>query len=99
MSRIVAAQSPVADAVRYADCMRSNGVTHFPDPTSNGRQQSLNGIEPSSPAFQTAYKACRNYAPNGEGGRPEPSPADLRVALVFAHFACASSASRSSRIR
>lgn len=79
-----AAQNAAADAVRYANCMRSNGVTHFPDPSSNGRPQSLNQIDPNSATFQTAYKACRKYAANGQGGPPSPSPAQLRLALAFA---------------
>ena len=79
-----AAQNAAAEAVRYANCMRSNGVTHFPDPSSNGRPQALNQIDPNSATFQTAYKACRKYAANGQGGPPSPSPAQLRLALAFA---------------
>ena len=64
--------------------MRSNGVTNYPDPSSSGRPQSLNQIDPNSPTFQTAYKACQKYASNGVGAPPEPSPAELRFALAFA---------------
>jgi hypothetical protein len=64
--------------------MRSHGVTNYPDPSRNGRPQSLNQIDVNSPAFLTAYKACRKYAPNGEGGPPVPSAAQLRFALAFA---------------
>jgi hypothetical protein len=80
-----AAQTAVAVALRYANCMRSNGITNYPDPTSNERSQSLNQINPNSPSFLTAYKACQKYAPNGEGGPPAPSTAQLRSALAFAH--------------
>jgi len=79
-----AAQAPVGDAVRFANCMRSNGVTNWPDPSSNGQPQSINHIDPSSPTFQRAYNACRKYAPNGEIGPPTPTAAQLRVALTFA---------------
>ena len=79
-----AAQNAAAEAVRYATCMRSNGVTNFPDPSSNGRPQSLNQIDPNSATFQTAYTACRKYAANGQGGPPSPSTAQLRLALAFA---------------
>jgi hypothetical protein len=78
------AQTPVAGAVRFANCMRSNGVANYPDPSSSGRPQSLNEIDPNSPAFLTAYKACQKYASNGVGAPPEPSPAELRLALTFA---------------
>jgi len=64
--------------------MRSNGVTNYPDPTTSGRPQSLSQINPNSSTFQTAYKACQKYASNGVGAPPEPSPAELRVALAFA---------------
>jgi hypothetical protein len=80
-----ATQAPVAGAVRFADCMRSNGVANYPDPSSNGRPQSLNNINASSPTFLRAYKACQKYAPVGEGGGPPPpSAAQLRFALAFA---------------
>ncbi len=62
-------QTALAGAVTFANCMRSNGVTNYPDPTSHGAQ-SLNGINPNSPTFQTAYKVCQKHAPNGEGGPP-----------------------------
>ena len=80
-----AAQTPLASAVRFANCMRSHGVTNYPDPSSNGRAQSLNQINPSSPTFQRAYTACQKYLPNGEVGPPAPTAAQLRFALAFAH--------------
>jgi hypothetical protein len=79
-----AAQAPVASALRFASCMRSNGVTNWPDPSSNGQAQSINHIDASSPAFQSAYNDCRKYAPGGEVGPPTPTAAQLRVALTFA---------------
>lgn len=74
----------VAAAVRFANCMRSNGVTNYPDPNSSGGQQSLSQISPDSPTFLRAYDACRKYASSGAGVPPEPSPAELRFALAFA---------------
>ena len=71
-------------ALQYASCMHSNGITNYPDPTNNGQPQSLNGIDPSAPAVQRAYNACRKHAPNGEAGPPAPSAAGLRRALAFA---------------
>jgi hypothetical protein len=73
--------SVVTQAVKFAQCMRSNGVTNYPDPGNNGRPHSIN---PNSPGFLTAYQACRKYAPNGHGGPPAPSAAQLRFALAFA---------------
>jgi hypothetical protein len=77
-------QAAAAAAVRFANCMRSNGIPTFPDPSSRGRPQPLNQIDPNSAVFQTAYEACRKYARSGAGGPPAPSPGQLRSALVFA---------------
>jgi hypothetical protein len=59
-----------AAMLRFSQCMRAHGVTHFPDPTfgAGGRiglkvGPSL-GLDPSSPAFEQAQKAC--------GGRGAP---------------------------
>jgi hypothetical protein len=50
----------------YAACMRSHGFPHYPDPTfgsggavSNGVGRN-DGMNPNSPIFQAARKACRS---------------------------------------
>jgi hypothetical protein len=57
--------------VRYAECMRRNGVSSFPDPGSNGIVVP-NSINPASPAFQTAQRACQSLMP----GPAARGPAD-----------------------
>jgi hypothetical protein len=56
-----------AQLLAYSQCMRSHGVPDFPDPDSQGRIsiQSHNGsgLDPNSPAFQNADKACRSKMP------------------------------------
>jgi hypothetical protein len=49
----------------FAACMRKKGVSSFPDPNGQGRFpfDSLNKLDPSSPSFETAYKACRPLLP------------------------------------
>jgi hypothetical protein len=47
-----------AAALKYATCMRSNGVSNFPDPNGQGLIQAVN-IDASSPAFQKAETACK----------------------------------------
>jgi hypothetical protein len=47
----------------FSQCMRKHGITNFPDPifSNNGVRLQLaqsSGINPSSPAFQSAQKAC-----------------------------------------
>ncbi len=43
----------------FARCMRAHGVPNFPDPSSSGAQAGPPaGIDPQSPAFQTAARVC-----------------------------------------
>jgi hypothetical protein len=46
--------------LKFAECMRSHGVTNFPEGNSGGGQQSLSqyGIDTNSPTFQRANQAC-----------------------------------------
>ena len=71
-------------AQEFARCMRSNGVTDYPEPSSNGHPQIANHIDLNSRTFQTAYEACRKYVPSGQVGPPAPTAAQLRAALAFA---------------
>ena len=57
-------------AVRFAGCMRSHGVSNFPDSTAPGGGPKWNfddipGVNPSSPSFQAAYTACKHLLPGG----------------------------------
>jgi hypothetical protein len=45
-----------ATGVKYAACMRANGVPNYPDPTGN--RTNLNGIDTNSPFFIRANKLC-----------------------------------------
>jgi hypothetical protein len=55
-----------ARALKYSQCMRSHGITNFPDPTSNGIAINRNsGIDPNSPQFESAERACGAFAPFG----------------------------------
>jgi hypothetical protein len=54
--------SPLAQAVAYSQCMRSHGVSNFPDPVqtpSGGYGYRTAGIDPNSTAFQGALQACK----------------------------------------
>jgi hypothetical protein len=75
-------------AVKFADCMRSNGVSEFPDPGASGTF-TIDGIangsslDPNTPAFEQAIGACRSLEPAGfTGGRR--SPRQQSAALRFA---------------
>jgi hypothetical protein len=54
-----------AQALKFAQCMRSHGVTTFPDPDSTGRipDPATFRIDQGSPQFQAANQACRKYRP------------------------------------
>ena len=53
-----APQAPsLAVQLKYAECMRANGVPKFPDP--NGSQdQYVGNLDPNSPTFENADKVC-----------------------------------------
>jgi hypothetical protein len=66
--------SPGSQAVAYAACMRSHGVSNFPDPqiSTNGNEVKVAmrvtpGIT-GNPNFQSAQKACNKLLPNGGPG-------------------------------
>ena len=67
--------------VKYADCMRANGLPSFPDPGSSGALPN-----PALPAFRAARQACAKLQPVGLhlGGPAAPSAVELRAALAFA---------------
>jgi hypothetical protein len=56
------------NALAFAQCMRKHGVPNYPDPNSSGQLQ-LGGVNPQSPAFQTAANECKSF---GVGGTPRP---------------------------
>jgi hypothetical protein len=69
--------------IKFSDCMRAHGLANFPDPSAGGGIQinSSSGIDPQSPAFQSAQKACSNLLPGGGPGRAQPS-ASRKAAMV-----------------
>jgi hypothetical protein len=75
--------SSYAAGIKFADCMRSHGVPNFPDPGSAGGIEipAASGINPQSPAFQSAQKACAKLMPGGgpAGGHGSES---RRLALL-----------------
>ncbi|MEU0565139.1 hypothetical protein ABZ297_07065 [Nonomuraea sp. NPDC005983] len=56
---------PVPDKLKYAKCMRENGVPSFPDPDDNGGFIfPQNGtVDPASEPFKKAEEACKQYQP------------------------------------
>jgi hypothetical protein len=81
--------SPSGDqAVRFAQCMRDNGVLNFPDPDASGTltiETVANGtsIDTNSPALQQAITACKDLQPAGFTGFTR-TPEQQQAALKFA---------------
>jgi len=55
-------QQALAKELRFAQCMRSHGVSNFPDPTNAGVVR-LIGVDQNSPQYQSAQKVCEALVP------------------------------------
>lgn len=75
-----------ADGLRFAACMRSHGVTGFPDPNAGHFMQFdlPAGVSPQSPAFRAAERTCQHLIPAPSGGGGGPSASQKAAALAFA---------------
>jgi hypothetical protein len=74
--------------VKFAECMRHNGVKAFPDPDASGAltiDGVLNGssLNPNSAAWKKAVNACSHLEPPGFTGEKRSAP-EQKEALVFA---------------
>jgi hypothetical protein len=86
-------------ALKFAQCMRTHGVPSFPDPEfshgggavririGSARKGGPSGIDPSSPEFQTAQKACQSIMGGPKGfpgaaGGPKGAPGPGAVAVA-----------------
>jgi hypothetical protein len=78
----------LAQAVKFSQCMRANGVSGFPDPDASG-QLTIDGVvngsslNPNTPAFQQALSACKDLEPPGFMGT-ERTAQQQEAALEFA---------------
>lgn len=68
-----AAPKSYGQALDFSRCMRSHGLSNFPDPSRTGHGIQLSagpssGVNPQSPAFQQAQQACKHLLPGG--GQP-----------------------------
>ena len=85
--------SAIRSAYRYADCMRSHGVSAFQDPhvQINGNSSSVAfHVDPqmtSSPAWKSAQSACAHILP-GQVGAPTPAQIHARVTALVAFASC-----------
>ena len=75
-------------AMKFAECMRANGVKDFPDPNASGEltiDEIANGssLDTNTAAFKTAISACKDLEPAGFMGHKR-SAEQQRYALKFA---------------
>ena len=76
------------EGVKFAECMRANGVGGFPDPSPSGAL-TLDGVangssvDTNSPAWKTALSTCRDLEPPGFTGT-KPTPQQTTARLQFA---------------
>jgi hypothetical protein len=77
-----------ADGRKFSSCMRKHGVPSFPDPNSQGviTIHSGMGIDPGSPAFESARSSCDKLLPNG--GQPTPAQLAQRQQEMLAFSTC-----------
>lgn len=75
-------------SVKFAECMRKNGVKEFPDPDASGAltiDAVVNGssLDPTSAVWQKAISTCKDLQPQGFTG-VKRSPELQKAALKFA---------------
>jgi hypothetical protein len=70
----------MAQAMAYSRCMRSHGISDFPDPNGSGRGFSFDmhggpnsDLNHNNPQFQAANQACQKLLPGGSTA-PHQSP-------------------------
>lgn len=80
--------SRAQQAVKFAECMRSHGVSQFPDPGTSGKLTidavaNSSRLDTSSTAFTQAIGACKTLEPAGFTGGKRSSQ-QQQAALKFA---------------
>jgi hypothetical protein len=83
------ANSTREKAVKFAECMRDNGVSEFPDPDASGEltiDGVLNGssLDPSTAAWKQAIAACKDLQPPGFTGGGKRNAREQDAAREFA---------------
>jgi hypothetical protein len=63
-------QAAMANGLKFSECMRSHGITNYPDPVQHATNIQIgpgpdSGIDTNSPRFKAAQKACVPLLPNG----------------------------------
>jgi hypothetical protein len=79
-------------AVAFAQCMRSNGVPNYPDPSSSGvfdkAKLTPQQLGASSSRIQAAQRACQHLLPSGPGSTPTPAEREQVRAQAVSFSRC-----------
>ncbi len=80
------ASSHASSFLAFSECMRSHGVTDFPDPSGQGGINIAGtGVNPSSPAFEAARSTCKKLLP---GGGPPAHASEQQKQQLIATSEC-----------
>jgi len=79
------ASSDQATALKFAQCMRGNGVPSYPDPSGNDNNQTTHAssgsdLNPANPTFQAASTLCTiktGYQSKFSTGPPQPGSINI----------------------
>jgi hypothetical protein len=87
-SQLTGAQTRQAehDAVTFADCMRSHGMSNFPD-SPYGQKHLLSSSSARAPAVQSAVAACSHLLPHG-GQSQTPARSHVQIDAMVAFARC-----------
>jgi hypothetical protein len=83
------ASSSEAKGLKFAQCMRANGVPHYPDPTGKNqaiRVSSGSDLNPADPTFQAASTLCTKktgFLNKFSSGPPQPGSINVSMAGGF----------------
>jgi hypothetical protein len=84
------ASSDEATALKFAQCMRANGVPTYADPTTGNNQtehaSSASDLNPANPTFQAASTLCTKktgYVSKFSTGAPQPGSINVNMAGGF----------------
>jgi hypothetical protein len=84
-----ATSSSEAIALKFAQCMRANGVPTYPDSTGNNQTihaSSGSDLNPANPTFQAASTLCTKktgFVSKFSTGAPQPGSINLNMAGGF----------------
>ena len=90
---LTGSRSPYQQELVYSQCMRAHGIADFPDPqiqadgsvTRKIEAQQGSDLDPSTPRFQIAQKACQSLVPAPQQGQQAEQQAQGQAqALQFA---------------